>query len=150
MAHGDLERAARHQPILAAGVVNEGAAAAGRAADVVHNLQEVHVALASGVEAFPADARLQLDHGAVVGPLDDLLLAEDGAWMAGRRARGGVLRAAGEQLVERDAQLADDPVESAHGRTRAAGLDLGQRAGGDLQAASELAQAESLALALRA
>src|SRR5205085_12134104 len=68
----------------------------------------------------------------------------------GGSARGAELRALGEQLVERDTELADDRIRRAHRGARAARLDLRQRARRDPDAIGELAQGEVLSLALLA
>src|SRR4029079_9012640 len=54
-----------------------------------------------------------------------------------------------EELVERDAELADDRVQRAHGRLGLPRLDLRDEAGRDLEPAGQLAQRQAAALALR-
>src|SRR5205085_10491585 len=121
-----------------------------RSADVVHDVEKVRLGIGLGRQALPAHTALQLDG---LAPRS-LLQASGVARLLCRplrcsRARGTSLRlrsallAAAEELVEGDAELADDRVQRAHGRARLSGLDLREGARRDAQPACELAEAEA-------
>ena len=88
VSDGDPERSARHESVLASRMVHEGAAAAGCPAHAVLDFEEVDVALAGGIEPLPSDDRLEFDHRAAHGALNDLLLARLGSRVVQRPRRG--------------------------------------------------------------
>ena len=64
--------------------------------------------------------------------------------------RYGPAGSVGEEVAHAEAELADERVERAHAGVDLVALDLRDEAGGDADAAGELAEAEAELLALRA
>src|SRR5688572_10112749 len=102
----------------------------------VHGVEELDVTLVAGGQAFPVDARLEIDGASRAIPLDERG-ASVRATARPRRSRAiarfrpprpSIL----EDVVERDVELAHDRVKRPDGRLDPLRLDLGHKAGRDI------------------
>src|SRR4029453_15668840 len=120
----------------------EGARRARGAAHVVGHVEEVDVLVLVAREPLPSDARRELHHVALAGAHDRSLdVGRRGLGADGGRDRELVL-VDPEDVVERDAELADDRKRAAHRRLGLTGLDLRDQARRNPEPACQLALAD--------